>query len=875
MPAQPQPIEGAWTPQLQLYATDREIFTQEPFLPALQKFHSTRPNRSAVRGSIWVISAALWQQLQAHLSTPFWFQYASDWLAFCLGGEIVANMPEEEIELSWRVILEVFYLRWVGLGKPDGENDALRVLNAAQVKNFRAYAAPPADFSLQEVISQRDRYSGASECEELEREGSGYRYPEDGDDDDDPMDGDMRDSDYIPDFAYSVPEPFSRDIPDVSEPLSVPSHSMPAVWVKHINLFFYPDNPSPTCKRPKKEVVLAYCQMRDLPKTVYKTPEFRSAMEVSSVVLHTPDIDQQQSSGLMATLYKICRPGNLLETSHGDVQRSFRVHNWKIAFGEIYCRWKPPTLSEDEYEKIRPKANPNSQPRMHPWSYDPFAVYFLTSLAAFEFFSRTWLAPSLKTLEYPTIDGWNAEIVYRTIMQHSLLMDSDTIESRKTLCTLDHRLAVVIHETHLHRKLLARARNEALRPSIPSEPPAVPSTAKASPGQIRNEKKRARGEKVKVKDPELDNVIAEILGTELVPSERQGPCAKCGNENMEDRCVRILEVFEKPNVASLRGVVMTCAPPDDRLKPLPPPKARDGKPAPRPRKICYMNPEDPNLGFIWIKPRQETFKRCSLDITRFVLKHEGGKNEIVGGVRYQAMSPEILAQLLDNHRRVSVRGVRRREDMQAWAYGTMTGSGPRQPMGGAKGDGYGPYACHSGDTPDDIRALFRHAVDTDVLVEIGESIMPGLRTDLKKMTNIDEVTRMGLYGLTTFTCSNYMSVIHPDNDVGLDDIMEKRAKKECRGGCYPCAQLHQSGTNKLWHEWDFVYAGYGLVIETWTNTVWCFNGEVDHGSCMPSQSSIDNNAQSYGKHPTKRQRDAVRAAAIAQVRHAMEQHYAS
>lgn len=82
----------------------------------------------------------------------------------------------------------------------------------------------------------------------------------------------------------------------------------------------------------------------------------------------------------------------------------------------------------------------------------------------------------------------------------------------------------------------------------------------------------------------------------------------------------------------------------------------------------------------------------------------------VGGVRYQAMSPEILAQLLDNHRRVSVRGVRRREDMQAWAYGTMTGSGPRQPMGGAKGDGYGPYACHSGDTPDDIRALFRHAV---------------------------------------------------------------------------------------------------------------------------------------------------------------------
>lgn len=64
----------------------------------------------------------------------------------------MANMPEEEIELSWRVILEVFYLRWVGLGKPDGENDALRVLNAAQVKNFRAYVSSLFTFARSVLI---------------------------------------------------------------------------------------------------------------------------------------------------------------------------------------------------------------------------------------------------------------------------------------------------------------------------------------------------------------------------------------------------------------------------------------------------------------------------------------------------------------------------------------------------------------------------------------------------------------------------------------------------------------------------------------------------------------------------------------------------
>lgn len=81
----------------------------------------------------------------------------------------------------------------------------------------------------------------------------------------------------------------------------------------------------------------------------------------------------------------------------------------------------------------------------------------------------------------------------------------------------------------------------------------------------------------------------------------------------------------------------------------------------------------------------------------------------VGGVRYNAFDEATLKYLIANHRSVEVRGVRRRAILQQWNYGSMTGSGHRQPPGGLKGDGYAPYVAHMGNTVEDIRALFRHA----------------------------------------------------------------------------------------------------------------------------------------------------------------------
>lgn len=116
--------------------------------------------------------------------------------------------------------------------------------------------------------------------------------------------------------------------------------------------------------------------------------------------------------------------------------------------------------------------------------------------------------------------------------------------------------------------------------------------------------------------------------------------------------------------------------------------------------------------------------------------------------------------------------------------------------------------------------LLNHVQHCDILVEMGTSIIPSLRAEIEEMTKTDEVTRMGRHGLTCFSCTNYISAVHHDRDIGLSDVKERRTDKECIGGCYPCVQLEQTGTDKSKHEWDFAYLGLGLVIETQSNTIW-------------------------------------------------------
>lgn len=174
--------------------------------------------------------------------------------------------------------------------------------------------------------------------------------------------------------------------------------------------------------------------MRQIPKHVYESEAFQEALKVRllSATLAELNTNKLQMSGLLDCLYDICEAGNLLETTHPDVELSFRYHNWKITYGELLTKWIPPSISAEEYEEVsslstnlagihasmqrrpKPKADyqfseaealellkfVSSKPRMHPWGHNPMAVYLFLSLHCFVFNSETWLEPCLRRLNY-------------------------------------------------------------------------------------------------------------------------------------------------------------------------------------------------------------------------------------------------------------------------------------------------------------------------------------------------------------------------------------------------------------------------------------------------------------------------------------------
>ncbi|KAJ7667030.1 hypothetical protein B0H17DRAFT_1252143 [Mycena rosella] len=164
----------------------------------------------------------------------------------------------------------------------------------------------------------------------------------------------------------------------------------------------------------------------------------------------------------------------------------------------------------------------------------------------------------------------------------------------------------------------------------------------------------------------------------------------------------------------------------------------------------------------------------------------------------------------------------------------------RQASGGKLGNIYGPYACHQGHTPDDIKALFRHAVDTDIVAEVGGSIHPGLKAQLKAVAE-SGIKHFGRLGMLTFYCNNYISPIHGDLDIGDEDLKMGRGINDSLSGYYPCIQLEKKNCSP--NDYSFAYVRWGVVIETRPNTMWVFNGRHEHSTVMPSQSAMNSDCK--------------------------------
>ncbi|KAF8130448.1 hypothetical protein K438DRAFT_1999430 [Mycena galopus ATCC 62051] len=790
-----------------------------------------------------------------------------DWLTFTLGSAIVINTPQEAIYESRLLFIKVLFIRYQHQGGPAGEELAYQLLETAQMSSFHSFfryddADTPANFSLNEDLELRESW-----CDD----------PDSGDRDSDWEDEDnvWEDEDYVPDFGGDKETSTSEDnmilpsdeldhcdLPgfvDAQDALrALPTKTvlqpelklddLPLFWVGHIQDFFCSNTPD---ERDAKLVVDDLVAMRKLTLSQYRSPKFLEALKTSTLFDH---------------MRAIARPGNLLETSHPDVEASFRWHNWKLSYAELICRWIQPTLEPVVSEK-NPKLKYefsladacgllefiDVHPRMQPWGFNPVAVYLFISLHCFKTNCDLWLVPCLQTLHYPKLEGWDPEKVYQRLMELPIFRTPPLTPPSKSTedftPILKSRLAVVVQETMRYRTFMHNIGREIYRPS-PEErelesdsemeleeseeeseddemgsdleiekdwdAAAATNTTSQMPKPIisRSTKRSIRKKAIALKQKKAEGAGPrakhQVLGNVPDHTAKTTPtCPFCKNRPMHQHCIRIVYV-EPRRCKQLIGSALTCAPVHDRLQPKPQPKPKDGTRRKHAPKIKYLHPVK-DLKMRTIRFRNPVYKRCGKDIVRFIWRRPDGVEEIVGGVRYKPFSKPTLARLVSNHRLVKVRAIRRREILQRWAYGTMTARGSRQPIGGRKGDVYGPYACHRGDTRDDIKALFRDAMDADVLVEAGNTIFPGMKAELKQLTAFSGMNQLGSTGVVNFACTNYISCIHPDADLSYEDAVLGRGKDDGLGSLRSCGQLGKTGCGR--NDYNFAYVRWGIVIE--------------------------------------------------------------
>ncbi|KAJ7668288.1 hypothetical protein B0H17DRAFT_1142417, partial [Mycena rosella] len=179
------------------------------------------------------------------------------------------------------------------------------------------------------------------------------------------------------------------------------------------------------------------------------------------------------------------------------------------------------------------------------------------------------------------------------------------------------------------------------------------------------------------------------------------------------------------------------------------------------KRACYYDPFK-DLKMESVRPRPQTQRRCGQDIVRFYWRKKGKPDVFVGGVR----------------------AIRCREALEAWRYGSMTAAGNRQASGGGKGDIYGPYACHEGDTPETSKLCFA----------------------------------------MQWTPTSWPSPVHGDLDMGEEDLKLGRGLTNSLAGYYPCIQLTKKNCGR--NNYSFAYVRWGVVIETRPNTVCYVTAQV-------------------------------------------------
>ncbi|KAJ7172378.1 hypothetical protein C8R46DRAFT_146331 [Mycena filopes] len=450
--------------------------------------------------------------------------------------------------------------------------------------------------------------------------------------------------------------------------------SGPPRWEEHIGVFFYPAAALEHEPREPTHVVDDLVEMRRVPIQVYDSEIFK---------------DRLEESHLLHRFQAICRPGNLLETSHADVERSFRLYNWRTAYGELFVRWTPPvlfsqlepqpTLPDRPFDPVDFLEFFSGHPRMHPWRSNPIAAYLFISLHSFKANCSLWLIPCLVSCGFGA-QNWDVEHVYRLLMQHPIMLEPESESSLLVLEKLDERLRTVVVQTARHRELVKLVNAQMFHPNLTSGSISPKSTSRAlitsisssttQPARARRatnvlgltprptqkarltgtqQKNQRNRRKRKLKATAAkDEVLgrSSLGGSSSTPEPPRNTCPGCSHKPVEDWCIRTVYVTETPNASKWRGWALTSAAKHDRLKPKPPKtKSRIYK------RTKYISPEQLRLKFFEARPPTTPSGRIVTGIsfvsstgkglltiwsgvyasTHFLLKHSGSCSTITVG----------------------------------------------------------------------------------------------------------------------------------------------------------------------------------------------------------------------------------------------------
>ncbi|KAJ8076529.1 hypothetical protein PM082_000952 [Marasmius tenuissimus] len=159
--------------------------------------------------------------------------------------------------------------------------------------------------------------------------------------------------------------------------------------------------------------------------------------------------------------------------------------------------------------------------------------------------------------------------------------------------------------------------------------------------------------------------------------------------------------------------------------------------------------------------------------------------------------------MVNNSRKASLtKAVRRGSQFAHWTTGIMFPWGKRVPSGGRRGDTYTYYAGIESNNFDGVKAMFRTAYDSMVLLAMAELCHPELVDNLKAAG--EPCGMKGLGGINLFDCTNYTAPLHSDEDA-VPSL---------------CCQLEKYGVEEADGEYGFCQADYGYAFPTRENTLW-------------------------------------------------------